>query len=101
MPEDEYLYLINDNNLEELPFYAVNWKNNQNPSEDKPSEDTCTVCLVNEHTQAFIPCSHLACCSSCIERLEANRCPICNVTYENHKHYMIQAIHLRQNRFKL
>ena len=86
MPENEYLHLINDStNSEDLPFHTVNWnmKSNQNLSEEKTSEDICAVCLVNERTYAFIPCGHLACCFSCIERLEADRCPICNVRYEN------------------
>ncbi|XP_070168069.1 uncharacterized protein [Polyergus mexicanus] len=87
VPEDEYLYLIDNNaSSEDLPFHIVNWnlEDNQTTSEEKSSIDVCTVCLVNERTHVFIPCGHLACCSPCIERFEANRCPICNVIYENY-----------------
>lgn len=84
VPEDDYSYLTDTDFREDLPFYSVNWnrKDTQSTSEDISSADVCTVCLTNERTHAFIPCGHLACCFSCIERFEANRCPICNVPYE-------------------
>lgn len=87
MQEDDYSYLNDDSACSEnLPFHTVNWnpEETQNTSKEESSIDICTVCLVKERTHAFIPCGHLACCSSCIERLEANRCPICNDTYENY-----------------
>lgn len=88
LPEDEYTIYINDNNicLEDLPFHTVNWnlQDNQSTSKEKSSVDVCAVCYINERTHAFIPCGHLACCFTCIERLETKRCPICNLTYENY-----------------
>lgn len=87
MPEDDYGYWYEDNNnthREDLPFCAINRDyQNSNVSRAKPSEETCTVCLTNERTHVFIPCGHLACCIECIGKLERNRCPICNTTYEN------------------
>ncbi|XP_071652253.1 uncharacterized protein [Temnothorax longispinosus] len=83
VPEDDYFYL-NERSTEDGPFHTVNWNlDNESTSKEESSIDNCTVCLVEERTHAFVPCGHLACCSSCIERLEANRCPICNVIYED------------------
>ncbi|XP_071568434.1 uncharacterized protein [Temnothorax nylanderi] len=87
VPEDDYGYWYEDNNnthREDLPFHAINRDyQNSNVSGAKPSEETCTVCLTNERTHVFILCGHLACCIECIEKLERNRCPIFNTTYEN------------------
>ncbi|KAL0098401.1 hypothetical protein PUN28_020357 [Cardiocondyla obscurior] len=60
------------------PPRVSNQKYGHVPSEAKSSSDICTVCLTNERTHAFVPCGHLACCVTCIKRLEAKRCPICN-----------------------
>lgn len=68
-------------------IYSGNWNlenHDETASEKKSPEDVCTMCLDNERTHAFIPCGHLASCSSCVKRLEANRCPICNVTYNSY-----------------
>ncbi|XP_077256446.1 uncharacterized protein LOC143894176 isoform X1 [Temnothorax americanus] len=87
VPEDDYSSLL-DNSAsteEDLPYHTVNWnlEDNQNTSEEVSSTDTCTVCLANERTHAFIPCGHHACCHQCIERLESSRCPICNTRYSS------------------
>jgi len=92
VPEDDYGHLYSSTNANQrndstdLPFHTVDWtlQNSQSTSKEKSSSDVCTVCYTDERTHIFIPCGHLACCFQCIERLEANRCPICNVTYENY-----------------
>ncbi|KAL0098444.1 hypothetical protein PUN28_018409 [Cardiocondyla obscurior] len=70
----------------ELQTRNVDWNVTKtlSPSEAKSSSDICTVCLTNERTHAFVPCGHLACCVTCIKRLEAKRCPICNDPYETY-----------------
>lgn len=86
VPEDDYSSLLdNSASTEDLPYHAVNWTlaDNQNTSKEVSSTETCTVCLVNQRTHAFIPCGHLACCHQCIERLESTRCPIYNATYSS------------------
>ncbi|XP_070518821.1 E3 ubiquitin-protein ligase cblA-like [Cardiocondyla obscurior] len=86
IPEDDYSYLTDTSNTEDLPFHNVDWNVTKtlSPSEAKSSSDICTVCLTNERTHAFVPCGHLACCVTCIKRLEAKRCPICNDPYETY-----------------
>ncbi|XP_070519755.1 E3 ubiquitin-protein ligase cblA-like [Cardiocondyla obscurior] len=86
IPENDYSYLTDTSNTEDLPFHNVDWNvtKTQSPSEAKSSSDICTVCLTNERTHAFVPCGHLACCVTCIKRLEAKRCPICNNPYETY-----------------
>ncbi|XP_011863142.1 PREDICTED: mitochondrial ubiquitin ligase activator of NFKB 1-like isoform X1 [Vollenhovia emeryi] len=91
VPEDDYGYLHSSTNesnayTEDLPFHTVHWMLQYSPSTSKEesSLNICTVCYSNERTHVFLPCSHLACCIECIIRLETNRCPICNETYENY-----------------
>ncbi|XP_067210206.1 uncharacterized protein [Linepithema humile] len=86
VPYDDYSYLNDANDATSgIPYHPVDWNlEDTTASEEECTKDICTVCLINERTHAFIPCGHLACCFLCIERLEADRCPICNVTYDNY-----------------
>ncbi|KAL0114887.1 hypothetical protein PUN28_010427 [Cardiocondyla obscurior] len=84
IPEDDYSYLDDTPETENLPFHPVDWNATNIQSKSNNSSDTCTVCLTDERTHAFVPCGHLACCLSCIESLKDNRCPICNVSYETY-----------------
>lgn len=88
MPDDDYGYWYSDDSSasEELPFHTVNWdlQNKQNVSREKSSEDICMLCFTNERTHIFVHCGHLVCCTECIQRLEHNRCPVCNTTYEKY-----------------
>ncbi|KAL0100554.1 hypothetical protein PUN28_019701 [Cardiocondyla obscurior] len=84
IPEDDYSYLDDTLETENLLFYPVDWNATNNQSKSNNSSDTCTVCFTDERTHAFVPCGHLACCLSCIESLKNNRCPICNVSYETY-----------------
>jgi len=44
----------------------------------------CIICMDNERTHLFEPCSHLKCCSGCAQRIIADKqcCPVCrhNIT---------------------
>lgn len=87
MPDDDYRYCYSDeSNVSEVPFHTVSWdfQNNPNVSKEEFSEDICTLCFINKRTHIFVPCGHLACCTECIERLEYNRCPVCNTIYEKY-----------------
>ena len=52
--------------------------------QEAPQEHVCSVCLQFEADRATIPCGHVALCTHCVRRLEAQaapfglfRCPIC------------------------
>ncbi|KYN23231.1 hypothetical protein ALC57_04353, partial [Trachymyrmex cornetzi] len=87
VPEDDYghLYTATNTNAsrstEEHLFHPVDW--NIDTSEKNSDLNNCAVCYINERTHLFTPCG-LACCIDCIERLETNRCPICNQIYDNY-----------------
>ena len=49
--------------------------------EDIPQELTCNVCLTKRKDRVFAPCSHLATCDDCTDRIMSSstpKCPICN-----------------------
>ena len=49
-------------------------------SEDIPQELTCNVCLTKRKDRVFAPCSHLATCEKCADRIMSHlapKCPIC------------------------
>ena len=53
-------------------------------AQEAPQGHTCSVCLQFEADRATIPCGHVALCTHCVRRLEAQaapfglfRCPIC------------------------
>lgn len=42
----------------------------------------CIICFEFERNNLFIPCKHLACCTSCCSKVE--KCPICNTSIETY-----------------
>ncbi|KYN50084.1 hypothetical protein ALC62_00112 [Cyphomyrmex costatus] len=85
-PDDDYGYLDTNTNAststKEHSFHPVDW--NIDTLKKNSELNNCTVCYENERTHLFTPCNHLACCIDCIERLETNRCPICNQVYNDY-----------------
>jgi hypothetical protein len=47
----------------------------------------CAICTTERRTVAFLPCSHLICCSSCVRnlaKLDKHDCPICRQKVNGH-----------------
>lgn len=42
----------------------------------------CVICLDAERDNVFIPCSHIACCTSCCTKIKA--CPICKIEFKGY-----------------
>ena len=38
----------------------------------------CVACMDSQSTHLAFPCGHLCICSKCVERLEQQKCPVCN-----------------------
>ncbi|ORC92090.1 uncharacterized protein TM35_000043040 [Trypanosoma theileri] len=45
------------------------------------SEGKCSVCMERNARVLFLPCKHLATCTTCAERLDRRCCPMCNQPY--------------------
>lgn len=47
------------------------------PVSNNVTHRTCSVCLIQDATRAFVPCGHFCVCSECANRLRDDRCPLC------------------------